>query len=162
MCLHTSLLINVVDGWAEGKGDCVLVVDGTNGKWRSEVCWWLGWGASVFPTPARSGCDIEGISPSSVSSLLVLWGRSVINSWFISHHIFPVTVHLPVPLPSLWVMLSTFLYCLEFTAGNYLLIKHCIGGFLIEVQPLPASWGGLTRTKQWQTIAFWPNLLMMP
>jgi len=100
--LRPSLLIKGVDIRAKEKGNFVLTAE-----------------RQCLPAPRAAAVGIREGSPSSPSSPLVLWGRSLVISWFISHCIFPVTIHLPVPLACEW----RFQPC--FIAGDLLLEIIC-------------------------------------
>lgn len=126
------------------------------------------------PTAAARRGIREGL-PSSLSAFACALGKK-------SHHLL---IYFSSYFPSYCtsasssffrVMLSTLLYCLKFTAWNYLLIKRNIAIFWLKSSPCQSlscllqkkkkkSWEGLVRTlfmsKQWQTVAFWPHLLML-
>lgn len=114
--LHALLVINIVYNWEEGG----CVNGNTCANWVCAAR--SAWGAAGFHIPVHcSRCSGKLCSPGCKPPLL-LWKRHLITSWFISHCVFSVIMHLPVPLPSISsdafiLTLLLEIYCLKLSAN---------------------------------------------
>lgn len=150
------------------KGVCVLLVDGTTGKCRSD-----GWimEHQCFAPCRAAAVGVQEDLLSSLSASARALGKK-------SHHLlidfspyFP-SYSTSASSSSFQVMLSTLLYCLKWSADEML---HCLFfgwspaptnlflvSFLKRKQKLRRTLRTLFMTKQWQSAVFGPHLLMLP
>lgn len=87
---------------------------------RSEGCWWLGWGASVFPTPAYCSRGYPGGFAILTVSLRLCFGQEVSSSLDLFRIVFSqlsyICQFLFLPSDAFNLTLWLEIYCLKLSA----------------------------------------------